>query len=127
MAKKVWWDELGIVNGVATTYEAISSGSYTPVVNARLVAIMLVMAGDAATSLLEHLSVKLQEPKWGRDFVCAQGGAGLRTAPAFPIANAMFECDLPVTSTQKITILDRWNVTPTTPHVTVMGLFEANE
>ena len=116
---------MGIINGVATTYEAITGGPYTPVVDARLVAVKLVMAGDAATSLLEHLSVKLTEPKWGRNFVVAQGGAGLRTAPAFPINEAMFECDLPVTATQKITIEDLWNVTPVTPHVTLMGLFEA--
>lgn len=116
---------MGIINGVDTSYEAITGGPYTPIVGGRLVALKLVMAGDAATSLLEHLTVKLTSPKWGRDFVIAQAGAGLRTAPAFPIDEAMYECDLPVEDSQKITIQNVWNVTPTTPHVTLMGLFEA--
>ena len=128
MAKKVWWDELAIINNTGTSYAAVSSGSpYSPIVDGRLIGVMIVFAGDAATSLMEALSVKLQYPTWGRDMILGGGGGGIRTAPAFPVSNAMYECDLPVEANKNITMQALWNVTAVTPHVLLMGLFESNQ
>ena len=124
---KLWWDQMAIYNGTGTTYEALTGSKYTPVVDGRLRGVKLVQAGDAATTLAELADIKLSDPKWGRDFVCSQGAGGLRTAPAFPVPDSMYECDLPVLSSQGITIEGRWNVTPTTPHLVVMGLFESSD
>ena len=122
----LWWDQMGINNLVGTTYAPVTGSKYTPIVDGRLRAVKLVMAGDAATSLLEECDVKLSSPEWGRDLVCSQGGGGIRTAPAVPVPDSIYECDLPVKATQGITISAQWNVTPVTPHMVIMGLFESS-
>lgn len=124
---KLWWDELALINNTGTSYAAVSSGAYTPVIDGKLVGLKLVMAGDAVTSEIYHLSVKLTEPSWGRDVIVAGAGAGILTAPAAPIENSMYDCDMPVKASQKITIQAIWSITAVTPHVTLMGLFEAKE
>ncbi len=118
---------MAIVNLTGTTYASATGSKYTPVVDGRLRAVKIVTAGDSASSLMELLDVKLSSPEWGRDLVVSQGGAGLRTAPAFGIENSTFECDLPVKASQGITLEARWNVTATSPHAVVMGLFESNQ
>ena len=124
---KLWWDQMAIINLTGTTYASATGSKYTPVVDGRLRAVKIVTAGDSASSLMESLDVKLTSPEWGRDLVCSQGGAGLRTAPAFGINDATYEVDLPVKASQGITLEARWNVTATSPHAVVMGLFESNQ
>lgn len=124
---KLWWDQMGINNLTGTTYADVTGSKYTPVVDGRLRAVKLVMAGDAATSLNELSDVKLSSPEWGRDLVVSQGGGGLRTAPAFAVPDSIYECDLPVKASQGITIQARWNVTSVTPHQVIMGLFESSD
>ena len=118
------WEEIATFTGVGTTYAACTGSPYTPNVNGRLRAIKLAASGQAATSLLEGLDVKITAPGWGVDLTVGAGGGGLRTAPAVPVAVAEFEVDLPVKTGVALTIQAKWNVTAVTPNVSVFAAFE---
>jgi len=78
-------------------------GSYAPTVPGRLVRVFLMWAGDAASSLMEFIRVELSSGLWTPNLQrFGMMGAGLRTAPAFPLARAEWVVDLPVEPNQGI-------------------------
>jgi len=86
------------------------------------------LSGEAATSLIEMGYVKLTSKKWGaREVIVAFVGAGIRTAPAFPLPPFKVEdLELPVTTGTKITaeIIHVGAATPVTINAQVILGFE---
>lgn len=125
--KIIYQDELGQSSSVATTYAAITGSPYSPKTNGRLVQIKLMLGGDAVTSLIENVIVKLGCPLWGVDCYCMATGGNIRTAAAFPIPIGVTNCDLPVKTGVDITVelINDTGATPVTPQYVVMGVFES--
>ena len=120
-------DEMGYTTGVATTYTAMTGSPYSPLKGGRLKQIRLYLAGDAASSLIEKVTVKLTCPDWGLPVIVSAVGGGLRTATCPPIPVEIMDCDLPVTQSSKITIEYKHDTgaTPVTPRINVIGCFDA--
>ena len=118
-------DEMGTASATAVTYTAMTGSPYSPLKNGKLTAVRVTMAGQAVTSLMEELSVRLTCPDWGVPVIVKIGGGALRTAPAVPIPTAEVDVDLPVSQASKITLEYKFNVTAVTPQVSVCGVFEA--
>ena len=121
----LWSDQMGISNLVGTTYADVTGSKYFCPVNARLREITVVIAGDAATSLIEGIDIRFNSPQWGRDLVVSASGAGIRTAPAVGVQSFKYQCDLPVSASIGIQIQLRNNVTSVTPHISIIGTFES--
>jgi len=119
-------DEMATSTSVATTYAAMTGSPYNPLTNGRLIKVELHAAGDAATSLIEMVVVKLTNPKWGVPLIVSTQGGGLRTATCPPIPTGEIVCDLPVTIGSQITIeiKNETGATPVTPRYSVIGLFQ---
>lgn len=115
---------------MATVYTAADGtpGSpYTPLVNGRLIQVKVNVTGDAVTSLLENVTVKLTSATFGTlPIHVAVAGAQIRTAPAFPLAIGVQNCDLPVRTGVPIIIevAHVTGATPVTPRIQVIGVFE---
>ncbi len=72
----LWSDQMGISNLTGTTYADVTGSKYFCPVNARLREITVVIAGDAATSLIEGVDIRFNSPQWGRDLVVSASGRG---------------------------------------------------
>jgi hypothetical protein len=123
----IYTDEMGVATGVVTTYTAMTGSPYSPLKNGKLLKVSLFLAGDAATSLIEKVTVKLTSPDWGVPVYVTAVGGGLRTATCPPIPQGDSVCDLPVTQATKITIEYKHDTgaTPVTPRISVIGTFAA--
>ncbi len=121
---KLWWDNIGTINTTSTSYTSIGAKYYAPL-DARLRMVRLSVAGDAANSLIESVTLRITSPEWGRSLVVGAAGAGLRTVPAIPVPNSNHETDLPVKASQGLDMQAKFNVTATTPDIQVYGLFES--
>ena len=117
--------------GVGTASFVAADGTpgspYTPLVDGRLLQVKLGVAGDAVTSLIENVTVKLEcAGLWAVPLYVSTEGANIRTAPAFPIPKGIQNCDLPVSSSKKITVevMHVTGATPVTPRIQVIGVFE---
>lgn len=126
MKKLIYSDEMGLSVSVATTLTAMTGSPYSPLASGRLIQVKLNGSGDAATALIENVTVKLSCPKWGVDLFVAIAGAGIRTAPAFPIPIGVQNCDLPVETGVNITleVKNETGDTPVTPRYQLIGVFE---
>ena len=121
--KKMYRDIIGTFTGTGTSYAAITGSPYSPLKSGTLKAIEIHMSGQAATSLLEQLTLKLSNPLWTPSHYACASGAGIRTAPATPIPTQKVELNLPIQIGSPITVEAKWNVTAVTPNVTVIGIF----
>lgn len=119
-------DEIGTSVSVTTTYVEMTGSPYSPLLSGRLIQVKLNASGDAATALIENVTVQLSSAKWRVPLVVAIVGAGLRTAPGFPIPIGVQNCDLPVeTGVQiKAEVKNVTGDTPVTPRYQVIGVFE---
>jgi hypothetical protein len=106
-------------SGITTT-----AGTYPVPVNGRILKVIIQLAGQAATSLLEALRVDLNCTVWTPNVMRwgAVGGA-IRTAPASAIPTSAIEVDQPVNTAQPITGQYLFNVAAVTPNIQVFGQF----
>ena len=123
-------DEMARHTGVLTTFTAADGtpGSpYTPLVSGRIIQIKVNVTGDAVTSLIENVTVKITSATFGTlPIHVAVAGANIRTAPANPLAIGVQNCDLPVRTGVPIVIeiAHVTGATPVTPQIQVIGVFE---
>jgi len=122
----IYSDVIGTSVSVTTAYVEMTGSPYTPAKDGRLVQVKLLAVADAATALIEGVTVQLTSPMWGVPLVVSVAGGGLRTAPAVPIPKGVQNCDLPVKTGNKIKA-ELKNVTgdtPVTPTYQLTGVFE---
>ena len=104
-----------------------TAGSFAPPLDGRLKKVTLLWAGEAATSLIENLRVELECTLWkpNRQHF-GLTGAGIRTAPAFPVTSMEWLTDQPVKTDQPIIgqIVHATAATPITSNLRVFGTFE---
>jgi len=122
----IYSEEIAYSESAATTLTEMTGSPYTPPLNGRLVQVKLGASGDAVTTLIENVTVVLTNPKWGVPLTVTLEGAGLMTAPRFPIPKGVQNCDLPVSigSKIKIELMNRTGATPITPRYQLIGVFE---
>jgi len=118
---------MGTYIGASKTYVAMTGSPFAPLTNGRLVQLKMIVYGSAVTALIEGLTVLAECPAWGGVPVTISGaGAGIRTAPAFPVPVVVQNCDVPVKTGVNITLKIK-NVTADTPvtvEATIIGVFE---
>lgn len=122
----IYSDVMGTSVSVTTADVEMTGSPYTPAKDGRLVQVKLGASGDAATALIENVTVTLTSPLWGVPLVVTVEGAGIRTADAAPIPKGVQNCDLPVKTGNKIKV-ELKNVTgdtPVTPRYQLIGVFE---
>lgn len=118
------WKELMYSSVVGTAAVETALTSFTPTKSGRLVGVEIVLAGAAATSLMETGYIKMACPTFGGvDCYFGFSGNGLRTVPATRIEPAQHKVDLPVIAGTPVKGFIFWNVTATTPAVYVYGIF----
>ncbi len=103
-----------------------STGSFTPDFDGKLMKVILLWSGEAVSSLIEQVRVELTCNIWKpnkQEF--ALTGAGIRTAPAFPVSNVEYVVDQPVKTNQEIAGQYAYDnaVTPVTADLLVLGVF----
>lgn len=119
--------QMGTSTSVAKTLTAMTGSPFSPLVDGRLKQVIVAVGAGAATALIETGRIRLTSTSFGSlplDIPFA--GGGLRTAPAFPIALFVVDCDLPVKTGVTITVQVQ-NITadtPVTPEYQVYGVFE---
>lgn len=122
----IYSDVIGTFIGAGVTYGAMTGSPYAPLTSGRLIQLKLVVYGSAATALVEGLVAKVECAKWGIPITVMAAGAGIRTAPAFPIPSGIQNCDAPVATGVNITaeIKNVTADTPVTVEATLIGVFE---
>lgn len=115
---------VGIVDFVAA--DGTPGSPYSPLTGGRLIQVKVHVAGDAVTSLVELVTVRLESSKWAVPLFITVNGANIRTAPAFPIPTGIQNCDLPIQTGVdiRISVLHVTGATPVTPQIQVIGVFE---
>ena len=110
----------------ATTYAEMTGSPYYPKKSGRLLRVQLGLGGDATTSLMHKVVVKLECPLWGVPITIMNHGADLMTAPAHPIPISVMDCDVVVQTGSAITlqVKHETGATPVTPRINVIGVFE---
>lgn len=129
--KGKFWRLLGEYDAEATTYSAFAgpkgASPYTPDVDAWLTGLRVVVNRSAATTLVNHVQVKLTSTTFTPNSieVGVQGG-GIQTAPALQPEHLDFDVMQPVKSGVPITLEGRNNTadSPVTVSVMVYGRFE---
>ncbi len=125
------WRLLGLYDVETTTWTEFAgtvASPYNPDFKGRLVGLRTVVGAGAATTLIEHIQIRLTSQSFKPNSIeCGAQGAGLHTAPAFPAPILEWPVDQPVEVGVKITIEGR-NLTAETPvtvEVYIYGLFES--
>lgn len=130
----IWTDYIGEYNAETKTFsalagEGITGGVFTPKKAARLKRIILVAGGDAASTLMEHVQIKITSTNFaGVDVLVGISDTGLRTAPAFRTPPSVWAQDLDVEAGVPWNVSGK-NITADTPvgvSVHVYAVFEAN-
>lgn len=128
-----YWRLIGHYNGESQTYEALAgtfqTSPYTPDEDARLIGLRLMIGGEAATSLVEGVQLRLTCTTFKPNTIHVGAmGNGLRTVPTSGQQGAPidFEVDQPVKAGVPITIEGRHNVaTAVTNNDFLFGLFSS--
>lgn len=126
----IYVDEMARHTGVGIIDFVKADGSpgspYSPLTSGRLIQVKVHVGGDAVTSLVELVTVKLESSKWAVPLHITVNGANIRTAPAFPIPTGIQNCDLPVQTgiDIQVKVLHVTGATPVTPQIQVLGVFE---
>lgn len=116
---------VGVVGFIAA--DGTPGSPYSPLVNGRLIQVKLNLAGDAVTTLIENVTVRLTSTTFGAVPVFITGsGNNLRTAPTTHIPITVQNCDVPVKTGSPIVIeiLHVTAATPVTPRIQIIGVFE---
>lgn len=129
MAK--YWVYMGEYDAESTTFTAFAGGGgsspYSPDTDGQLKALKVIIGGDGATSLTEHVEFRLTCTKFKPNAIhCGHSGNGLATAPAFKPAPADWIVDQEIKSGVPIKLEGR-NITADTPvgvSVHLYGLIE---
>ncbi len=122
----IYSDELGVTTGVAVTMTAMTGSPYSPLKSGKLIQVKVGVSGDAVTSLIENVTIRLTNPAWGVPLYVTVEGANIRTATTPPIPKGVQNCDLPVTLGSRIVVeyMHQTGATPVTPRVQVIGVFQ---
>jgi hypothetical protein len=122
----IYTDSMMTSTSGTTAAAAMTGSPYSPLQDGRLLGVIIVMSGQAASSLMETANVILTCPTFNpaNSLNYYMAGGGLRTAPAFPIPPATFGINESVLSQQGIKGTLGWNVTAVTPNVSVTGVFQ---
>lgn len=126
-----YWRCIGQYDAETTSYTAFAvsgfSSPYTPDKDGNLTGLRVMMNRSAATSLINHVEIKLTSTTFNPNSIeVGLTGGGLQTAPAFQPASVDFDINQPVKAGVPITIEGR-NVTADTPvtvSVLLYGRFE---
>jgi len=124
-----YWRVIGHYNGEAQTFEALAgtfqTSPYSHDENATLVGVRVMVAPEAATSLVEGFQIRLSCAAWKPNVMHVAGiGNGLATAPAVPAPVIDYPCNQPVQAGVPITIEGRHAVaTAVTANIIIMGQF----
>jgi len=129
-----YWKLLAQYDAESTTYTEFAATGYTspfnPVEDCRLKGIRVIVNRSAASSLINHVQVKLTSSTFVPNSIeCGVQGSGLQTAPALQsgwTAQQDWDVDQPCRAGVPITLEGR-NVTADTPvtvTVLVYGLFD---
>jgi len=111
----VWTEYLGIYDAETKTFSALAASPYSPTKSGRIKELIVVIGSAAVTTLVEHVQFKLTCTTFDPNTIYAYAsGAGLRTAPAFPILPVSIPVDQKITAGVPITIEAR-NLTADTP------------
>ncbi len=105
-----------------------STGVYSPPISGRLLKVILMWAGEAATSLVENVRVELECTLWDPNRLhFGLVGAGIRTATTPPIPPFEYVIDQPVKTDTPITgqIIHDTAATPITSNLRVFGVFQS--
>jgi len=132
MGKK-YWALMGEYDAETTTYTALAGGAgsspYTPAVPGRLLGIRVIPNRSAASSLINHIAIKLSCALFTPNAIEFGGqGTGLQTAPALQQGSNDYEVDQPVAPGNPIKMEGK-NVTADTPvtvSALVYGYFESS-
>jgi len=118
--------EMGTYIGADKTLVPMTGSPFAPLANGRLVQLKLIVYGSAVTALIEGVTVVVESAGWGLPVTVSGAGAGIRTAPAFPIEPIIQNCDMPVKTGVNITceIKNVTADTPVTVEATLIGVFE---
>ncbi|MBA7646670.1 hypothetical protein ES703_54436 [subsurface metagenome] len=123
----IYSDEMATFIGTGVTFGAMTGSPYSPLANGRLIQLKLLVYGSAVTALIEGLVARVSSVSFGGIPVhVVAAGAGLRTAPGFPIPPGIQNCDVPVKVGVDI-VCEIKNVTADTPvtvEATLIGVFE---
>jgi hypothetical protein len=126
-----YWRLIGHYNGEAQTYEALAgtfqTSPYTPDEDATLVGMRIIPGGEAATSLVEGVQLRLTCTTFKPNTLhVACVGNGLATAPAMKASALDYEVNQPVKAGVPITIEGRHAVaTAVTANLLLMGCFQS--
>lgn len=118
---------VGVVGFIAA--DGVPGSPYSPLVDGRLIQVKLNLSGDAVTTLIENVTVRLKSSSFGTLPVYITGsGNNLRTAPTTHIPITVQNCDLKVATGVPITIeiMHVTAATPVTPRIQVIGVFEGS-
>ena len=124
------WRLMGHYNAETQAYSAcagaLQTSPYTPDFSGRLKAIRTQTSDEAATSLVEHVQIRLTCNTFKPNSIeCYSQGRGLATVPAPFIDNHDFVVDQAVSAGVPITVEARNDVaTAVTNSTFVYGLFE---
>lgn len=124
-----YWKLIGDYDAETSTYSACAGAGqtspYTPIENAKLIGIRVSIAGEAATSLVEGVQVKLTSSTFKPNSIEVGGiGNGLRTAPAMAQIPLDWAVDQPVVAGVPITVEARClSGTPVTNRTLIWGCF----
>jgi len=122
---------MGHYNGEAQAFEALAgafaASPYTPDEDGRLVGLRVLVGGEAATSLVEGVQIRLVCTTFKPNTIhVAIMGNGLRTVPVHAQAPIDYPVDQPVKSGVPIDLEARHNVaTAVTCQVFIMGQFQS--
>lgn len=121
-------DRIGTSLSEATSETEITGSPYNPLVNGRLVEVILTVCGSAATALWNNGYVRLASPSFGGvDQYAPFTGQGIKTAPAVnPHGIVVLKCDLAVKTGVSIKVYVKHETadTPITFELQVFGTFE---
>ena len=125
------WRLMGEYNAETKTFTALAgtaqTSPYSTDFNGRLVAVRLIPGGDAASTLMEHVQIKMTCTLFvPNEIHFGISGGGLRTAPAFQPNVVDYQVNQKVRADIPINIEGR-NITADTPVGVVLlvyGLFQ---
>jgi hypothetical protein len=121
---------MGHYDAETSTYSACAGAAqtspYTPDFNGRLVGLRTQVSATAATSLVEHVQIKLTCTKFNPNSMeCFGQGNGLQTVPCTPQQTNDFAVDQTVQAGIPITVEGRCtDGTPVTNNTYIYGCFE---
>ncbi len=128
----IYSDEMFNTQGESTSLADLNGGSSGAVANytvpyaGKLIRVILLWAGEAATSLVENLRVELKCTLWSPNIQkFGLVGGGIRTAPAVPVGAFEWPLDQPVAPQQTISgqYVHATAATPITSNLRVFGVF----